>query len=96
MKEIKYLYFEIKYITGVDPTTPSIKNENILLIKPNTNSSGIWGFRNVTERKGFSKPTFSIVEQNWIDLNKYKFGTKTYEKLDKQVKTVLTKLKEKL
>jgi len=45
---------------------PQIKNENILVIKPNTNSEGIWYFKNITER-GFSEPTYSVVEQYWID-----------------------------
>lgn len=51
MKKIKYIYFEIKYINGVDSTKPTIENENILLIKPHTNSNGVWEFTNITERK---------------------------------------------
>ncbi len=93
--DIKYIYFEIKYVTGGALFSPEIENENVLLIKPNTNSSGVWGFRNVTERrKGLSE--YSVVEQNWIDLDKYKFGIFPYEKLDEQIKYVLRKLEEKI
>ena len=28
MNEIKYIYFEIKYVKGVDETEPTIQNEN--------------------------------------------------------------------
>jgi hypothetical protein len=97
MNEIKYIYFEIKYIKEVDETEPTIENENVLLIKPTTNSSGIWGFTNITERKGFSEPTFSIVEQNWIDLEKFQVENhKIYSKLKSQVDDVLDRLNQKL
>jgi hypothetical protein len=97
MNEIKYIYFEIKYVKGVGRTEPTIENENVLLIKPNTNSSGVWGFTNITERKGFKEPTFSIVEQNWIDLEKFKEEQhKVYDSLKKQVDTVLERLNQKL
>ncbi len=97
MNEIKYIYFEIKYIKGVNETEPTIENENVLLIKPNTNSSGVWGFTNITERKGFSEPTFSIVEQNWIDLEKFKEEQhKVYDRVKKQVNMVLEILNQKL
>lgn len=96
-KEIKYIYFEIKYVKGVGETEPTIENENVLLIKPTTNSSGVWGFTNITERNGFSEPTFSIVEQNWVDLEKFKEGqSKVYNKFKKQVDIVLERLNEKL
>lgn len=71
MSEIKYIYFEVKYISEFNSTKPTIENENVLLFKPNTNSNGIWGFKNVTERKGFPEPSFSIVEQYWIDFDKF-------------------------
>ena len=97
MNEIKYIYFEIKYVKGVGETKPTIENENVLLIKPKTNSSGVWGFTNITERKGFSEPTFSIVEQNWIDLEKFKEEQhKIYDSLKKQVDMVLERLNQKL
>lgn len=94
MIEIKYLYFEIKYIKGVGKTKPAIQNTNVLMIKPNTNSTGYYGFTNITERKGFNEPTFSIVEQNWIDLEKFKEEKhKLPHKLKKQVHIVLESLK---
>jgi len=97
MNEIKYIYFEIKYVKGVDGTEPTIENENVLLIKPNTNSIGVWGFMNITQRHGFSEPTFSIVEQNWIDLEKFKEENhKVYSKLKTQVDDVLDRLNQKL
>jgi hypothetical protein len=97
MNEIKYIYFEIKYVKGVGETKPTIENENVLMFKPHTNSSGVWGFTNITERKGFSEPTFSIVEQNWIDLEKFgEENHKVYSKLKLQVDEVLDKLNQKL
>ncbi len=100
---MKYIYFEIKYIIGETTAEPIIENENILLLKPNTNSVGHWGFRNVTERRSPANlssaaysATYSVVEQNWIDLDKYKFGIFPYEKLDEQIKYVLRKLEEKI
>lgn len=97
MNKIKYIYFEIKYVKGVDETEPTIKNENVLMFKPHTNSSGIWGFTNITERKGFSEPTFSIVEQNWVDLEKFSGENhKVYDKLKKQVDIVLERFNKKL
>ncbi len=85
MNEIKYIYFEIKYVKGVSETEPTIENENVLMFKPNTNSSGVWGFTNIT--------TFSIVEQNWIDLEKFsKENHRVYSKLKSQVDDVLNRL----
>lgn len=97
MKEIKYIYFEIKYVKGVDETEPTIENDNALLFKPHTNSSGIWGFTNITERKGFNEPTYSIVEQNWVDLEKFNGRNhKVYDKLKQQVDMVLERLSQKM
>ena len=97
MDEIKYIYFEIKYVKGVCETEPTIENENVLMFKPNTNSSGVWGFTNITERKGFSEPTFSIVEQNWVDLEKFNDENhKVYSKLKSQVDDVLNRVNQKL
>ena len=97
MNEIKYIYFEIKYVKGVGETEPAIENENVLMFKPHTNSSGVWAFTNITERKGFNEPTFSIVEQNWIDLEKFsEENHKVYSKLKSQVDDVLDKLNQKL
>ena len=95
MNEIKYIYFEIKYVKGVGETEPTI--ENVLLIKPKTNSSGVWGFTNITERKGFSEPTFSIVNQYWIDLEKLNHdNSELYGELKKQLVLVLEKINNKL
>lgn len=97
MNEINYIYFEIKYIKGVGETEPTIENENALMFKPHTNSSGVWGFTNITERKGFSEPTFSIVEQNWVDLEKFnQENHEVYSKLKSQVDEVLNRLNQKL
>lgn len=51
---IKYLYFEVYWQEGEMPSKPEIRNENILLLKPHTNSSGEWGFRNVTQSKYYT------------------------------------------
>lgn len=97
MNEIKYIYFEINRVTGIDETEPTIENENALLFKPNTNSRGVWGFTNITERKGFSEPTYSIVNQFWIDLEKFKEEKhKSDNHLKKQVDIVLERLSQKL
>ncbi len=97
MNGIKYIYFEIKYVKGVGETEPTIENENVLMFRPQTNSSGVCGFTNITERKGFSEPTFSIVEQNWIDLEKFKEEQhKVYNSLKKKVDMVLERLNQKL
>lgn len=96
MNDVKYIYFEIKYVKGIDGTEPTIQNENALVFKPNTNSSGVWGFRNVTERKGFSEPTFAIVEQHWVDLEKFnEQNHPAYHELRKNVNLVLDRLKIK-
>ncbi len=96
MKKIKYIYFEINQITGCNSKYKTIQNENVLLIKPHTNSSGIRGFTNMTERKGFSEPTFSIVNQYWIDLKKFKEEKyKVCQELKTWVNIVLDKLNKK-
>jgi hypothetical protein len=83
---IKYIYYE-KYAIynsdGKEVVKEKIQNINALLIKPNTNSSGIWGYRNVTEHKG--KNEFVLLEQIWIDLEKYKFGKQIYLKSDNNI-----------
>ena len=95
--EIKYIYFEIKFTKGGSfSTEPKITNENVLMIKPHTNSSGNWGFTNITERTHMSEKIYTIVDQNWIDLEKYKFGGYSISnKLDQQIKECLILLKEK-
>jgi len=92
MDKIKYIYFEVNYIIGIDPTEKRIENENALMFKPNTNSSGYWGFRNLTERANMSRPTFSVVEQFWIDLETFK-GVE-YPDLQEFIDKVLVSLKK--
>lgn len=96
--KIKYIYFEVNHITGSDPTQKSVENENVLLIKPHTNSSGIWGFENMTEI-GFSQPSFSIVNQYWIDLEKFnnsKYLLPVEVEFENYVDIALKKIKVKL
>ena len=71
MKEVKYIYFEETYTTGLDNKAEGyqIEHENVLLLKPHTNSSGIWGHTNATPRPG-TVPKTSWKEQYWIDLEK--------------------------
>jgi hypothetical protein len=93
---IKYIYFEIYWQEGEQPSDPIIRNENILLFKPHTNSSGEWGFRNVTKGKYY----YAIVDQSWIDLEKYKaqkvkWDDPVFSKYDKWVQEALNKLKER-
>ena len=96
MQEIKYIYFEINEKTGRLSEESRIDNENVLLIKPNTNSSGFWSFTNVTEDKYHRESTFTIVNQYWIDLDKYKSIPQSNDKLSLQVDEVLKKLNKKL
>lgn len=75
MEDIKYIYYEIYSIVDSDGNKiveEKFQNINILKLKPITNSSGFWGFTNVTERK--SKNEFVWLHQNWINLEKYKLG----------------------
>jgi hypothetical protein len=104
VNKIKYIYFEIKYIKGAGGTEPTIVNENALMFKPYTNSLGIFRFINATERKGyvtehrgFDEPTFSIVEQHWIDLEKFDVeNRKLFSELKTHVDVVLNKLNQKI
>lgn len=89
----KYIYFEVYWISNSNGyiTSPILQNENILMIKPKTNSDGIWGYRNVTERKG--KDEFVTVDQYWINLKIYK----PYEiDVDDFLQEALSKLNIKL
>jgi hypothetical protein len=71
--------------------------KTFFLLKPHTNSSGIWGFRNVTERKRTNAISeHVIVDQNWVDLTKYKYGKKFGEYDDRWVKICVSKLKSKI
>jgi hypothetical protein len=93
---MKYIYFEIKYISGYNSTEQRIENENILLNKPHTNSGGVWGFTSITERHGFEGPSFSVVQQNWIDLEKFDREHTVYKGLKNQVDIVLERINLKL
>lgn len=92
---MKYIYFEIKHVSGYNSSEPVIENENVLLIKPLTNSSGIWGFRNITERKGFSKLSFLIVEQYWIDLDKFD-SEKCHSNIKENLNQAMQKISERI
>ena len=94
MSQIKYLYFELNHITGYNSTEVTIKNENVLLIKPHTNSSGVWSYSNMSEQHGFPKQIFSIVNQYWIDLDK--FNEDEYTSLKKYVDIVLEIVNNKI
>ena len=82
--KIKYIYYEIKHLQGDNfppPFTLTMENENVLLVKPTTNSSGIWGFRHVNDRQFKDRKEFSVTDQYWIDLEKYnmeKFHSETH------------------
>lgn len=47
-----------------------------------------------TERKGFKEPSFSIVEQNWVDFKDE--NHKVYSKFKLQVDEVLNRFNQKL
>lgn len=83
MANVKYIYFEIYEVQGSNPEPKRMQNENILELKPHTNSRGVWGFRHVTERHGFDLPTHVVVDQYWIDLEKYDFKD-SYSELVKE------------
>jgi hypothetical protein len=97
---VKYIYFELNHYTGEEET---IENMNILLMKPETNSEGIWGITHITEtfrtktrdHFGVEKKTFRVVNQHWVDLEKYR--TKSFhlgKKDSKIIEEVINKLKE--
>lgn len=67
MIEIKYIYFEEVFIVDKNVLNNEIRNENILLIKPKTNSHGIWSFRSISESRSRNR----TLDQYWIDLEKF-------------------------
>lgn len=73
---MKYIYFEIRKISNIDNTLnkkEEIRNANILLLKPKTNSSGVWSYRYMTDIYNSLKIESTIVtDQYWIDIDKYK------------------------
>ena len=80
MIEIKYIYFEEVIIVDKNVLNNEIRNENILLIKPKTNSYGIWAFRNIN----VSRSRNMTLDQYWIDLEK--FNNYIDEKNDLRIK----------
>lgn len=88
---MKYIYFEIRKISDIDNPLnkkEEIQNANILLIKPKTNGSGVWGHRYMTDmynshRSGLGAfadssqgslkiKSIIVTDQYWIDIDKYK------------------------
>lgn len=83
--KIKYIYFERYRITGNGQTEFEIRNFNILLNKPeDTGSSGVNNCMNITERNGYMEKSYFVVDQYWIDLEKYKYEGDE-NKYDKQL-----------
>lgn len=94
--DIKYIYFEL-YSQPGDDEKITIQRENALMFKPHTNSSGIWGFTNITKSHRYkTKETYTKVDQNWIDLEKYKPYTHDGGEYDRIVQEVLKRLNVKL
>ena len=97
---MKYIYFEhhwYKYTDGSGKETHSIENYNVLLNKPHTNSGGLWGHNFITEHKsGRGLPWYNhIVDQYWIDLEKYDLNETSKDKDTQLVKDALDKLNYK-
>jgi hypothetical protein len=93
-KNIKYIYFEVTQTTGYNSSKKSIENVNALLFRPHTNSRGVWGYANLTERHGFPEKCYMSVDQYWIDLEKYKNTGNDFMK--GEIDLVLEKLEELL
>jgi len=97
--DVKYIYFELysEPVIGEKKAEPSIQNENALMFKPHTNSSGIWGFTNITKSYRYkTKVSSTVVNQYWIDLVIYDPYTHDGGKFDIIVNKVLNKLNIKL
>lgn len=113
---VRYIYFEVIWTKTSRNIVedPHIWNENILLLKPkHINSTGWWGTRNTTEYKRRDENNlddknayvkfYKHVDQNWIDLKKFKFNVYNYviedvvlSNYNEWVKKALEKLKEKI
>ena len=103
MNDIKYIYYEIVYLTGdnfIPPYNKQMCNENILLLKPGTSSTGNWVHCNITKRsfkdREDTKKTklYSNVVQYWIDLEKYDMEKFQSETLD--IEECLLRLQKRL
>jgi hypothetical protein len=95
--DIKYIYYEIKHLRGDNfppPCTLTMENENVLMLKPKTNSKGVHGFRHVTDRQFKDRKEFSVTDQYWIDLEKYNMEKFQTESL--HIEECLTKLRKRL
>lgn len=71
MADVKYIYFEVYRNTFMDNNKPTLQQVNVLTFCPHTNSLGIWGYRNRTERTVKLGQSVVIVDQYWVDLSKY-------------------------
>lgn len=71
MSDVKYIYFEVYRSTYRDNSKPILQQVNVLTLCPHTNSLGIWGYMNRTERTEKSGQSVVIVDQYWVDLSKY-------------------------
>jgi hypothetical protein len=105
--KIKYIYFEVTTTThgeeGKDDIVNTyITNQNIVLIKPWTNSNGVSGCLHVTNHNctvGRMKTYTNRVYQNWIDLDKYEFGRNKHTHIieqDKNIREVLETVTKQL
>ena len=86
---------------------PEIKNENILMNKPHTNSDGFWGFRYWNNRYGppgsdgvAPVKDILVVDQYWIDLDTFlsmdaEGKPKSYNLLAERVNEVVNKLNQR-
>lgn len=76
-----YYYFEIVWrgedheavTMNNDLTKIQIRNANELKFQPQTNSSGIWGYRFTSDSRHPSRKWGSskIIDQLWLDMSKY-------------------------
>jgi hypothetical protein len=94
MKEVDYIYFELRRLSNGKGfvTDPIMINENALIFKPDTNSVGYRGFTNMTERR--SGQEYLIIDQYWVDLKKF-HNSENNSELSKRVKECKEKLQEK-
>ena len=63
--KLRYLYFEI---VQDETSKKEVRNQNVLLFEPHTNSNGVWQFTNLTDR---GKNKYLYVNQYWINVEKF-------------------------
>ena len=93
--DIKYIYFELysEPVVGEETKKAEIQNENALMFKPNTNSSGIWGFTSLTKSYRYkTRELHTHIQQFWIDFEKYETYTHDGGIFDNIIQEVLNKL----